>query len=111
MLYVENDGTIRLTRGDTARLTVPITNEMDNRIYEMDPNDTLAFTIKKNVKSDTSLVQKICIGSNTFHIAPTDTEELSFGKYVYDVQLTKTNGDVYTVIEPKTFELLPEVTY
>lgn len=111
MLYVENDGTIRLTRGDTARLTVPITNEMDNSIYEMDPNDTLAFTIKKNVKSDTSLVQKICIGSNTFHIAPIDTEELSFGKYVYDVQLTKNNGDVYTVIEPKTFEILPEVTY
>lgn len=28
MLYVEQNGTIRLTRGDTARLIVPIENEV-----------------------------------------------------------------------------------
>lgn len=26
MLYIESDGIVRLTRGDTARLTVDITN-------------------------------------------------------------------------------------
>ena len=46
MLYILNDGTIRLTRGDTARLTVPIHNDLDDSTYTMAEDDILAFTIK-----------------------------------------------------------------
>ena len=49
-------------------------------------------------------------GSNQFHIEPEDTKFLSFGKYLYDVELTTASGDVYTVIVPTTFEVLKEVT-
>lgn len=35
MLYVEKNGTIRLTRGDTAYLTVPIMNKVTGEAYEM----------------------------------------------------------------------------
>lgn len=110
MLYIESNNVIRLTRGDTAKLTVPIENDLDNSSYVMDEQDTLTFTIKKSVKDNEKLVQKVVTGSNNFHIKPEDTDSLPFGKYVYDVQLTTAGGDVYTVIEPTSFEILSEVT-
>ena len=110
MLYIESNNVIRLTRGDTAKLTVPIENDLDNSSYVMNEQDTLTFTIKKSVKDNENLVQKVVTGSNNFHIKPEDTDSLPFGKYVYDVQLTTAGGDVYTVIEPTSFEILSEVT-
>lgn len=110
MLYIESNNVIRLTRGDTAKLTVPIENDLDNSSYVMDEQDTLTFTIKKSIKDNENLVQKVVTGSNNFHIKPEDTDSLPFGKYVYDVQLTTAGGDVYTVIEPTSFEILSEVT-
>ena len=110
MLYIESNNVIRLTRGDTAKLTVPIENDLDNSSYVMDERDTLTFTIKKSVKDNENLVQKVVTGSNNFHIKPEDTDSLPFGKYVYDVQLTTAGGVVCTVIEPTSFEILSEVT-
>ena len=34
MLYVEQNGTIRLTRGDTARLIISIENEVTHQLYD-----------------------------------------------------------------------------
>lgn len=111
MLYIEKDGIIRLTRGDTARLTVKILNDLDGNEYEPSETDVLRLTIKRTVKDLEPLVQKVITGSSQFYIVPDDTKDLSFGKYQYDVELTTASGDVYTVIEPSTFEILKEVTY
>ena len=111
MLNVNSDGTIQLTRGDTARLEITIKNSLTEEAYDMAPDDILSFTIKKSVKDETALVHKESKGTNTFHIEPKDTAELSFRKYCYDVQLARANGDVYTVIVPTTFEIMKEVTY
>ena len=35
MLYVDGNGTIRLTRGDTAKLTVSINNEVTESSYHI----------------------------------------------------------------------------
>lgn len=111
MLYVNADNSIRLTRGDTARLSVPIVNDLTGNAYEMATTDKLKMSIKKKETDSEPLIQKILTGSNNFHICPSDTKYLQFGKYVYDVELTTEDGDVYTVIEPSVFELLKEVTY
>lgn len=110
MLYIKDDGTIRLTRGDTARLTVPIVNLANNGEYTMQSGDILYFSVKKSAKDGDFLFQKVSEGSNSIHIKPEDTAGLSFGKYKYDVQLTTESGDVYTVIEPSTFEVMEEIT-
>ena len=47
MLYVLEDGTIRLTRGDTARLTVDISNDLTQNSYEIQDGDMLTLTVKK----------------------------------------------------------------
>ena len=111
MLNVNSNGTIQLTRGDTARLEITIKNSLTEEVYDMAPDDILSFTIKKSVKDETALVHKESKGTNTFHIEPKDTAELSFRKYFYDVQLARANGDVYTVIVPTIFEIMKEVTY
>lgn len=48
MLYVLEDGTIRLTRGDTARLSVNVVNDADGSTYEVRQNDVLIMSLKKS---------------------------------------------------------------
>lgn len=110
MLYIDDKGVIRLTRGDTARLNIPIKNDLDNSEYVVQSDDILYFTVKKSTRDSEPLFQKSVKGSNTIHIKPEDTSKLSFGKYKYDVELNMSSGDVYTVIEPTIFEIMEEVT-
>ena len=109
MLYIECGNKIRLTRGDTARLKVPIINETTGNEYTIANNDTLTMTLKKTTKDAEPIFKKVLVGLDTFHIEPSDTKSLEFGKYVYDVELLTADGDNYTVIEPATFEILTEV--
>lgn len=110
MLYVEDDNTIRLTRGDTAYLEIPIVNDITKEEYVISPDDTLTFSVKRSVKDTNVIFSKTIRGANIIHITPDDTRQCEFGKYKYDVQLTTAEGDVYTVIEPTCFEVLSEVT-
>ena len=108
MLYIDGNS-IRLTRGDTAYLTFPL--EVDTgEEYIMGANDTLELSLKEHILGAAPILRKEIVGSNTFHIEPADTAGLSFGKYRYDVQLTTSSGDVFTVIDVDTFEIMCEVT-
>ena len=111
MLYVYQNNNIRLTRGDTAKFVVSIKNESTKQPYDILSSDTLTMTIKDSISDGEPCVQKTIVGTNTFHILPSDTSSLNFGKYIYDIQLTTSEGDVYTIVEPSTFELMEEVTY
>ncbi len=110
MLYISPEGYIKLTRGDTARLTVDISNDLSGDSYEIAPEDTLTLSVKKSIRDEETCLQKTVTGSNTIYIQPNDTKHLAFGKYKYDVQLTTAGGDVFTVIEPSDFEIMQEVT-
>jgi hypothetical protein len=111
VLYVDpNTGVIKLTRGDTAYLEVPLINELTKEDYVMQPEDTLTLSLKKNVKDAVACVQKTIKGTNCFKLLPEDTADCEFTNYKYDVQLTMANGDVFTVIEPTCFTIMPEVT-
>ena len=107
MLYIEGN-TIRLTRGDTAFIHIPLATSEGT--YEMDPTDTLTLSVKKTTRDTEYIFQKEVVGNNVFHIKPSDTSSVAFGKYTYDVQLSNNDGDVFTVIPPSTFEVLAEVT-
>lgn len=111
MLHVLDNGTVQLTRGDTARLNVSIKNTTLDEDYEIAEDDIVTLTVKKTVNDSEPVVQKSLTGSAAFKVDPADTAELAYGKYKYDVQLTTAAGDVYTVIEPTTFEITSEVTF
>lgn len=113
MLYVEDNGTIRLTRGDSAWLDIGIANiSSDNSTgrYAITPDDVLTLSVKKKIKDEECIFSKTVTGSTTIYIKPNDTKYMTFGRYVYDVQLTTASGDVFTIIEPSVFEIMPEVT-
>ena len=111
MLTVDKDNTIHLTRGDTARFSIGrIVNTVTNTNYTPTAEDTVTMTIKKTTLDAAPCVQIIVPGGEVFHIKPEDTKEMAFGKYVYDVQLTMADGDVYTIIPLATFDLQKEVT-
>lgn len=111
MLYINDDGSIQLTRGDSARLSIIIENDITGGEYKVTDTDTIRFTIKRSTSDPMPCVQKVVKGTTNFYIEPSDTKDLSYGKYVYDVELTTASGDVYTVIVPTTFKILKEVTW
>ena len=108
---VDKDNTIHLTRGDTARFSIgEIVNTITNTNYTPTAEDTVTMTIKKTVMQADPCVQIIVPGGEVLHIKPEDTKAMAFGKYVYDIQITMADGDVYTIVPPATFDLLKEVT-
>lgn len=106
-----NDNTIQLTRGDTAAMVVDIFDSATSATYIMEPDDTLTLSVKKSTSDRNCYIQKVVEGVNRIVIDPEDTSRLGFGTYIYDVQLEKATGAVATIIDPATFELLPEVTW
>ena len=107
MLEVLKTGEIKLTRGDTAYLTVSV-NIKDGEPYTVKADDVLTMTVKQDY-NDEPLIEKKITGTTTFHIKPEDTKSLEFGTYVYDVQVTMANGDNFTIIADKKFKITNEV--
>lgn len=105
-----NGSDIYLTKGDTAHLSVGITNDASGDAYEMQPNDTLILTVRKQAyEASPVLLQKTVKGSADIYLAPEDTASLAPGSYKYDVEL-RSGQDVYTVVPCSEFVLTPEVT-
>lgn len=108
------DNYIKLTRGDTAYLEVPImrlvsTDPDEYEEYEIRDRDVLILTIKTKYTDEEVVLKKELTGTNIFHITPTDTADKKFGKYDYDVEIRTENGDRFTVIPLSKFELTAEV--
>lgn len=102
------NGTINITRGDTAYINVNVMNRTTGK-YILQDGDVVKFSVKKTINDTTPLIQKQLI-DNKIKILPTDTALLPFGSYVYDIQLTFANGDVNTIVKPNRFEVCDEVT-
>ena len=111
MLYIDRrSGTIKLTRGDSARISVEIINDLTKEPYQMGDADTLKLTVKRSPSDEEFVFQKSAQGSTEFNIRPEDTKDSDFGNYAYDVELTTSAGDVYTIVPVSTFIILEEVS-
>ena len=110
MLKVLPSGDIELTRGDSAWFEVDINNEETGEKYEVKATDELTMTIRKSIFDEDIVFSKTVRATNVIDMKPIDTSNIEYGKYKYDVQLTTSSGDVFTVIAPSTFNLLYEVT-
>ncbi len=109
MSFKVKKNTIYLTRGDTFKAHLTI-NNADGTEYIPVEGDTIRFALKKQVEDENYLIMKdIPTDTLTLTLNPADTKSLDFGDYVYDVQLTKANGDVDTFITVAKFVLTEEV--
>ena len=107
---------IWLTRGDS--FSAEISPQLNDTTYTPLEGDVIKFYLKRNlIKLDNSgyvdanpLIQKT-IPNDTMilEISPSDTKQLAFGDYVYDVELTYADGTVDTFINNALFKIVPEV--
>ena len=109
MGYSISGTTITLTRGDSMVALVSIT-QSNGYPYIPEEGDKVRFAMKVNY-TDIKPLLVIDIPINTMEliIKPEDTADLNFGKYVYDIQLTKANGLVDTFIPKSTIRITEEV--
>lgn len=104
------DKTINLTRGDTAHMNLVLYSDKNKKTkYVLQEGDIVKFSIKKTKDDDAPLVEKI-FTSDKIKIESSDTAQLQFGKYIYDVQVTFANGDINTVIKSSPFNVCGEVS-
>lgn len=109
MSYGISGTTISLTRGDTFVAQISITDSEGNA-YTPVEGDSIRFAMKAKYTDDAPLLVKdIPIDTMELRIEPSDTKLLSFGTYVYDIQLTKASGEVDTFITTAKIKILEEV--
>ena len=105
---------ISMTRGDSEMIKVAIKDTLGNTI-PLVTGDTIYLTVRESMLSPTKIIEKIVTefddGQALIIINPEDTNNLRFTSYVYDIQLTKENGSVKTIITPSNFTITGEVTY
>ena len=107
LFEVQDDNVIRLTRGDYACFDIEI-EDFDGEPYIPGENEVVHFTVRKSTTNKDILIQKT---GTTIEILGEDTDNLKYGTYVYDAQLTKENGRRFTFIEPTEFIITDEVTW
>lgn len=98
---------IAMIRGDSESITVRCSEPFNE-------GDTVTFTMRPDIEGEIVLQKEITDfpeGEAVIPFAPEDTAGLDFGDYVYDVQLTRANDTVTTLIQPSRFTITEEVTY
>lgn len=109
MSYSVKGNTITLTRGDTFSANIEILQPNGDPYSPLD-GDCIRFAMKKSAKDKDCLIHKdIPIDTMKLVLDPEDTKSLDFGNYVYDIQLTKTTGEVITFITKSLLILTEEV--
>ena len=98
-----------ITRGDTGILNLDL-KQHNGEQYTVAEGDNCVLTVKRSVNNAEVLFQKE-LTDGQFIIEPSDTENLDYGTYKYDVQLTTADGKVDTVITPADFKVETEVTW
>ena len=98
MLYIDDD-VISITRGDDATLEITI-NKSDGTEFEMDPSDTLTLTVRERpcCGCPVLLTSTSAPGSNRIVLSGDAKAEVCPGRYSYDVQLNRANGERYTIL-------------
>lgn len=103
-----------MTRGDSETITVSCL-DINGLPLSLVDGDIIFFTVKDNANTTTKILQKkvtsFTDGKAIVEITPSDTKLLKYKEYLYDVQLTRANGTVSTIITPSKFTITEEVTY
>lgn len=118
MFTINNDNSMEIVRGDSGSFEFTV-NEIDPdghmSPYVLAEGDVLTFTVKKSTNDNKPIIQKIGLPVSTsavaFTIEPEDTAELRYGRYYYDIEFTRNDGYVDTLIRPSAFIIGEEVTF
>lgn len=101
--YDENTHDIYYIKGDTAHFKINVSP------FHPEEGDILNFTVKKRYGVPAAISLTADDDMN-FTIQPEDTNMLTPGDYLYDIQLTTGIGEIYTLIGPAKFTMDIEIT-
>lgn len=105
---------MKMIRGDSETISISFLDK-DKNPYVFSQGDVIYFTVKKSINTKRTAIQKIVDdfpdGELRISIKPSDTSDLEYGSYVYDIQYNKHDGTVKTIIPPSAFVISGEVTY
>lgn len=112
MIDIDKDFNIRMTRGDTFYRTLILTK--NGQRYTPDPSDIIRFAMSRVYKGKSGyelILEKVIPNDSlAWIIEASDTADLPYGKYVYDLQITYgATGYVETFADRKTLTLTEEV--
>ena len=100
---------ISMVRGDSESITVRCSQQ------PFAEGDTVTMTLRESTDSPVTLRKDVTefdeAGEAVIALRPEDTSPLDFGDYVYDIQLTRSDGTVATLVKVSRFTLEEEVTY
>ena len=111
---------VYMRKGDTEAVNVNVTG-VDGEKVDLVDGDIIHLTIKLRDSDTNKILQKSVTefvnGEALITIYPEDTKELDIRSYVYDIQLTRGNRYIKTIVPPLATDPLPkwvirpEVTY
>lgn len=116
MAYHVNNNAVTLTRGDSMTLDIVLCD--GDLPYTPESGDSIRFALKKDKLNYTEadyvddvplILKTIDTATMKLNILPSDTKDLDFGNYVYDIELTKSDGTVDTFITASPFVIAREV--
>lgn len=107
---------MEFVRGDTCPITFSITDSQDNILDDLE-GANIYFTVKVSYSEPSFLIQKTYNGGTitkdgdnySLTILPTDTENLEYGRYVYDICVV--SQDLKATIVRGTITLGNEATF
>lgn len=111
-MFEINGKNIRLTRGDTAVIHVDIVRKLSDGTFEeysVKDGDVLVLSARRACAPHPCL-QIVAKGSAELMFKPAATAELAADEYIYDIQLTTSDKDVYTVVDDGRLTLTRGVT-
>lgn len=107
MFTITDNNVIKLTRGDYASFNIKLL-DINGDEYSLQDGEYVTFTVKRNTRDPNILIQKT---GTTIEIFGEDTNNLPYGRYCYDAELTFANGEKDTFITPTDFYIEDEVTW
>lgn len=94
---------IYLTRGDSAYITISLKNN-SGATYTPVSGDKIYFRLKEGIfGNNLLLVKEINTSTLRLELTPSDTANLNFATYRYEIELVTASGDRFTVIENGEF--------
>lgn len=102
MLKIDSNNNITLTRGDTLTLTVGLTK--NGQPYTPEEGDVIRFAVSNVYKTQFGyelLISKTIPNDTLTFTVPADETDLDYREYVYDIEVTHSDGCVDTFISAK----------
>ena len=100
---------IRITRGDSLTVNIVLTDG-DGYEYEPEQGDEVWFRVKKSAIATDILIEKqIDTETLVLELVESDTRNLAFGDYKYEVEVITAEQDHYTVIKNAPFIITEEL--